>query len=184
MAAGCSISRKASDWMMDRAQETADAGKLSRRAIELGKDDPIALCRSGITLAYVAGEVEEGAALIVRALFLDPNYAPAWGFSNWARNWLGQMDLAIELLAHAVRLSPLDSLIHNVFPATALAHFLAHLPPVAPWLGGWKRRIKPSTVFARSTANLEPPSSNHWPFRRRQDLDKYMEGVRTAGMPE
>jgi TolB-like protein len=210
MAAGCSISRKASAWMADRAQETAEAERMARRAIELGKDDPIALCWSGLTLAYVACEVEEGAAFIDRALSLDPNYAPAWGFSGWARIWLGQMDLAIEHLAHAVRLSPLDPLIYNVFSATALAHFLSGRHDEAcSWAERAMRaapsRVTPVRTLAASCAmagrmeeahraidrlrQIDPNSGiadaqNHWPFRRRQDLERYMEGLRKAGLTE
>ena len=210
MAAGCSISRKASGWMADRAQETAEAERLARRAIELGKDDPIALCWSGITLAYVVGEVEEGAAFIDRALVLDPNYAPAWGFSGWARIFLGQMDLAIQHLAHAVRLSPLDPLIYNVFSATALAHFLSGRHDEAcSWAERAMRaapsRVTPVRTLAASCAmagrmeeahkaierlrQIDPKfgiadAQHHWPFRRRQDLERYMEGLRRAGLPD
>jgi TolB-like protein/class 3 adenylate cyclase/Flp pilus assembly protein TadD len=210
MAAGCFISRKAGGWMLDRAQESADAERLARRAIELGKDDPIALCWSGITLAYVACEVEEGVAFIDRARSLDPNYAPAWGFSGWARIFLGQMDLAIQHLAHAVRLSPLDPLIYNVFSATALAHFLSGRHDEAcVWaeraMRGAPTRVTAVRTFAASCAmagrmeeahkaierlrQMHPKSGvadaqHHWPFRRPQDLERYIEGLRRAGLPE
>jgi adenylate cyclase len=210
MAAGCSISRKADGWMADRTQETAEAERLARRAIELSKDDPIALCWSGITLAYVAGEVEEGVAFIDQALILDPNYAAAWGFSSWARIWLGQMDLAIENAAHAVRLSPLDPLRYNVFSATAMAHFLSgRYNEACSWAERAMRlapsRVTPVRTLAASCAmagrmeearkavdrlrEIDPEfgvadAQNLWPFRRRQDLERYVEGLRKAGLAD
>ena len=45
------------------AQERVEARRLARRAIELDKDDPSVLARAGHALAFVVGEVEEGAAL-------------------------------------------------------------------------------------------------------------------------
>ena len=210
MAAGCSISRKASGWMADREREVVEAERLARRAIELGKDDPITLCWSGITLGYVAGEVEEGAAFIDRALFLDPNYAPAWGFSGWMRIFLGQMDLAIDHFSHAMRLSPLDPLAYNVLSGTAFAHFLSgRLDEACSWAERAMRaapsRMTPVATLAASCAmagrmeeahkaigrlrQIDPKfgiaaAQQQWPFRRPEDRERYIEALRQAGLPE
>ena len=68
--------------MTDRAQEIAEAERLARRAVELGKDDAVALCYGGFALAYVVGELDDGAAFIDRALALNPNLA--WAGSSAA----------------------------------------------------------------------------------------------------
>jgi predicted ATPase len=57
----------------DREQETAEADRLARRAGELGKDDAVALCSAGFALVVVVGDLDDGAALIARALALNPN---------------------------------------------------------------------------------------------------------------
>ena len=49
-------------------------------------------------------------ALINRALTLNPNLTAAWYASGWVTAFLGQTDLAIEHVARAMRLSPLDPL--------------------------------------------------------------------------
>ena len=54
MAARCYSQRKASGWMVDRRQETAETERLARRAIALGKDDAVALCTAGIALECAA----------------------------------------------------------------------------------------------------------------------------------
>ncbi len=103
MAARCYSQRKASSWVTDRVQEVAEAERLARRAAELGRDDADALCTGGIALAFVAGEPGAGAALIERALMLNPNHAWAWLFSAWTRVWLGEPETAIEHVDRAMR---------------------------------------------------------------------------------
>jgi len=75
MAAWCYAWRKMNGWMADRAMESAEAARLGLRAVELGKEDPVALSMSGFALAFVVGEVEDGAILIDEALILNPNLA-------------------------------------------------------------------------------------------------------------
>ena len=125
MASWCYVRRKGSRWMTDRLQETAEAARLGRRAVELGWDDPVALAWGGFSLAYVVHDVEVGATLIDRALLLNPNLAEAWHFSGWVRIYLGEPEIAIEHLAHAMRLSPVDPLTFVALMATAFAHFFA-----------------------------------------------------------
>ena len=45
-------------------------------------------------------------ALADRALTLNPNYARGWHLSGVLRLWAGQLDVAIERLGAALRLSP------------------------------------------------------------------------------
>ena len=80
---------------------------------------------AGHALAYVAGEVEEGAALLSRAINLDPNLVTARYWSGWVNLCLGNEDAAIEQFQIALRLSPLDPLIFNAQTGLAFAHFFA-----------------------------------------------------------
>jgi adenylate cyclase len=50
MASWCYVRRKGSRWIIDRAQETAEAARLARRAAELGWDDAVALAWGGLHL--------------------------------------------------------------------------------------------------------------------------------------
>jgi hypothetical protein len=70
--------------------EIAEVTRLAQRAVELGKDDAIALAASGWALAYVVRDLEVGAGLIDRALVLNSNLAEAWYFGGWAKIWLGE----------------------------------------------------------------------------------------------
>jgi tetratricopeptide (TPR) repeat protein len=58
----------------------------------------------------------------------------AWTFSGWVKISLGKPDLAIERLAHATRLSPLDPYYHGTLAAIASAHLAAgHYDEALSW---------------------------------------------------
>jgi TolB-like protein/class 3 adenylate cyclase len=124
-AAWIYINRKSNGWMTNRALEIAEAARLGRRAGELGDDDAAALCSGGFALAFVANELDDGIAYLDRALVLNPNLAAAWWVSGWLRIFLGEPEDAIERLARAIRLSPLDPLIFRMHAGMAYAHFFA-----------------------------------------------------------
>jgi TolB-like protein/tetratricopeptide (TPR) repeat protein len=209
MAAWCYTWRKVNGWM--GAHEAAEAGRLAHRAAELGRDDAEALVFAGHTLARVVGDVESGAALIDRALALNPNLAAAWRCSGWTRIWLGQPEEATRHLATAMRLSPVDPFIHHMQSATALAYFFidrydkasewaekalqvqpnympaARIAAISNALAG---RLDQAHKMMARTRQLDPELrvsniSDRLPFfRRPADLAKYKEALRIAGLPE
>jgi cytochrome c-type biogenesis protein CcmH/NrfG len=76
--------------------------------VQLGKDDATVLCFAGSVLAYVAGELDDGAAFLDRALLINSNLASGWSYSGFVTMWLGEPDRAVECFARAMRLSPID----------------------------------------------------------------------------
>jgi tetratricopeptide (TPR) repeat protein len=123
MAAWCHFWRKINGWMTDRTQEIAEGIRLGRMAVTLGRDDAVALTRGGHALGHLTGDVDGGIALLDRARLLNPNLAPAWFLGGILRALRGETDAAIEHLAHAVRLSPLDPEMFRMQIGMALAHF-------------------------------------------------------------
>jgi adenylate cyclase len=217
MASWCYVRRKGGRWMTDRVQETAEAARLGRRAVELGWDDPVALAWGGFSLAYVVHDVEVGATLIDRALLLNPNLAEAWHFSGWVRIYLGQPEIAIEHLAHAMRLSPVDPLTFVTLMAIAFAHFfagryndaslwaekaLAASPPrlrekavyhpallIAAASNALAGRLEEAQNAIAQSRQISPTArisnlKNQIPLRRPDDLVRYAEGLRKAGLPD
>src|SRR5262245_16100331 len=119
-----SIERRTAGWSTV-GQEVAAAAHLAHRAVDVGRDDAVSLSYAGHVLAYVVGDLDDGAAFVERALALNPNLAVAWGSSGWMNMCLGQPDRAIEHLARALRLSPVDPRLFVWQSYTGLAHFCA-----------------------------------------------------------
>ena len=211
MAARCYAWRKVNGWVANWQQEIVETARLARRAIEIGKDDAFALANGGWALALVVRDLDTGVAFIDRALVLNPNLAVAWYFSGWTRNWLGEPEVAIEHLARAMRLSPLDPFFAGMQAATAHAHFFAGRSDEASSWAGMALRERPYAhtelrIAAASNAlagrgeeakitvarlrQIDPALciSNLrevlGPYRRPEDLARYEEGLRKAGLPD
>jgi hypothetical protein len=88
--------------------DAAEGARLARCAVELGRDDAVALARSGHVFGHLAGDLDSGIALLDRARILNPNLASAWFLGGFLRVWRGEPEAAIGLFAQAMRLSPLD----------------------------------------------------------------------------
>jgi TolB-like protein len=210
MAAWCYIWRKLNGWVIDRVQETSEGTRLARRAVELGKNDPVALSRGGHALAWFVRDLDNGAAFIDRALALNPNLAAAWNLSGWVRAYRGELDLSIEHHARAMRLSPLDPILYNMQVGTAFAHFLGGRYDEASIWANKALREQPNypaanRILAASNALAGHMNEAHeamahlreldpalrvssltevFPLRRPADLAKFAEGLRKAGLPE
>jgi TolB-like protein/Tfp pilus assembly protein PilF len=209
-AAMCYTRRKANGWTTDRAHEIAETTRLVRRALALGRDDAVALATGGFALAHIVGDAEGGSTFVDRALALNPNLAVAWYSSGWVRNWLGQLDLAIEHFARAMRLSPLDPVISLMQVGTAHAHFFANrYREASVWAemvlreqGYLHAALRIATASAALAGRVEEARKL---CTRLQQLDpalrvsnlrdvlgpykpeaiaKYEEGLRTADLPE
>jgi hypothetical protein len=102
--------------------------------VHLGADDPVALCMGGYALALITHEFDAAAAFMDRGLTVNPNFAIGWMLSAWLRVWRSEPDLALEEVAHAMRLSPLDPFASGMQGATAYAHFIAgRYGPASSW---------------------------------------------------
>jgi TolB-like protein/class 3 adenylate cyclase len=210
MTAWCYVWRKTNGWTTNSAQEIVETRRLAERAVELGRDDAVALSFAGWTLVYNVGDVKGGVALIDRALVLNPNLAAAWTASGWARGFLGDADAAIAHLARAMRISPLDPLIFSMQTLTAFAHFLAcrydeacswaekafqeqpnfaatlRVMAVCNAFAGHLDEAREAITRARQLdpslriSNLKDRLGPHRP----EHFAKYVEGMRLAGLPE
>jgi TolB-like protein/Tfp pilus assembly protein PilF len=209
-AAWCYALRKIQGWVTDHVRETAEAARLARRAVELSKDDAVALSTAGWVLAFIVRDLDAGVGFLDRALGSNPNLAMAWYFSGWLRVWIGKPNVAIEHLARAMRLSPLDPVIWFAQVGTAHAHFFAgRYDEASSWARMALREVPdllPALRIAaaseacagrlddakrtmarmrqvdptRSISNLADVLGPYGP----EEFAKYAEGVRKAGLPE
>ena len=210
MAAWCYALRSINGWTTDRSLESGETARLAKCVMQSGKDDAVALSFGGLGFAYVAGDIEAGAAMIDRALLLNPNLAVAWNASGWVRTFLSETDVAIEHLSRAMQLSPLDPQMFWMQTLTAMAHFLADQYEAASMAAAKAIREQPDFLAAlRMVAasnvrtgrlgkareamararQLDPGlrlsnlKDRVGPLRA-QDFAKYAEALRLAGLPE
>jgi adenylate cyclase len=210
-AATCYAWAKGNSWISVTANEIAEVTRLAQQAVELGKDDAIVLADSGWALAYIVRELGVGAGLIDRALGLNSNLAEAWFCGGWAKIWLGEPEPAIERFARAMRLNPLDPRLTGMQVGTAHAHFfLGRYDEAASWAATGLQDnpdFQPGLrIDAASNAMAGRPEQAHkavarlrrlnptlrvsnlkdvlGPYRHAEDLSRYEEGLRQAGLPE
>ena len=210
MAARCYSQSKANAWDADRKRAIEEAAALARQAARLGKDDPVALGAAGMALAYVVGDLESGDAYVERALSLNPNLAWAWLFSGWIKVWMDQHTAALNRIEHAMRLSPQDPQLFNMRTGAAWAHFLAGRYNEARGLAQAALLEQPDYLNALNVMAASCALSGHvdearevmarvraldpgarisnvlefYPFRKAEQLARYAEGSRLAGLPE
>ena len=210
MAAWSYFWRKVNGWTEDHPREIAEGARLARLAVELGRDDAIALTRGGHALAHLTGDIDAGIALLDRATFLNPNLASAWFLGGFLRTWHGDCESAIEHFERAMRLSPVDPELYRMQAGIAMAHlFAGRVEAASAWaersysnlpsflmvvaliaatraLGGRDEEARRAIDELRQ---LDPAMriSNvaDWlPISRSEHLSIFAEGLRKAGLAE
>ena len=209
-AAWCHFWRKVNGWMIDPKRETAEGARLARRAVELGRDDAVALARGGHALAHFTGDLDGGIALHDRAVMLNPNLAAAWFLGAFLRVWHGEPDGAIERFERAMRLSPLDPETYRMQAGMAAAHLFARRFDAASEWADKASKGLPSFLLVAGVAaashtlagrteegrramdhlrELDPllriSNLRDWlTIHRAEDLATFADGLRRAGLPE
>jgi adenylate cyclase len=211
MAGHCYVIRKASGWRTEPDRENAEAIKLARRAMELAKDDALALAVSGGTLAHIARDLSAGFDLTDRALSLNPNLSVAWFTRGWLKIWFGEHSSALESIERAMRLSPLDPYMARMQNGMAHANFyLGRYDQAVSWAAMAIRELPNFHDILRINAatnavagrleqareamgrlrRLDPAlrvsqlRDINGPYRRAEDITRYEDAMRMAGLPE
>jgi TolB-like protein len=209
-AARSYVQRRAGGWVSNLQHTIAEADRLARRAVVLGKDDAVALCTAGFAIADLVEDMEYGNKLIDQGLTLNPNLACGWLFSGWVKASLHEPELAIEHVNRAMRLSPNDPQIFSMHACLGLAHFVADrynqslsyaeiavredpgtlLPPcIAAASAALAARFGEAQKAMIDLRQIAPALRlsdlrTLQPFRRADDYAKWQEGLRLAGLPE
>jgi tetratricopeptide (TPR) repeat protein len=201
--------RKQNFWMVDVEQESAEAIRLARRAVELGQIDEMALSPGGLALAYIAGELEFGAECIKRGLAMNPNYAAGWTHSAWVHLYLGEHETSLAHVRQWARLDPRDPSLVQGNLLSAVAHmFLGHFEEAVSlaeqivamrptFLPGWRTLamcralagdVASASIATKKALKLDPSLTVSamvplLPLRRAVDVERWREGLVRAGFP-
>ncbi len=210
MAAMCYALRKVNGWSEDRNQETTETARLASRAIELGKDDAVALSSAGYARARALGDLDGAVPILEQALVLNPNMAQAWYAAGYIKIFCGEARVGLDDLQRAMRLSPVDPLMFLMHSGIGLAHFiLGDYDQAAAWAERALREkpdYRPALRVAAASHTLAGrplearAAMEHLravnpdltasqlkelvPFRRPQDYARYEGGLRKAGLPD
>jgi tetratricopeptide (TPR) repeat protein len=186
----------------------AEAAQAAERAVTLDPRDARGLAVSGHVRGFLRHEVPEAVALCGRALEINPNLPMAQAFAGMAQAYAGELELARAHLSRALWLLPRNP--HAFFAEAGLAtvemlrgeharaveiargalqlqpRFTAALRAQIAALGHLGRveearplirdmlAIDPRFTLARFRAAI--------PYRRREQLDHFLRGLRLAGL--
>lgn len=195
-------------WADDPDASTRRSEMLAQRAVTLDPSDARGLTLAGHVRAFLAKRPREACLLHDRAIALNPNLALAWAFSSLALSYLGRHEDALIRARQASRMSPSDP--HSFFFDNALTipHLLLGDYEKAVEFGRRAVELNPgfsssykvylsalghlgsakeaTNVRARLLA-LEPDLTvdgavARSPLTLPEDLARYAEGLRRAGM--
>jgi adenylate cyclase len=207
--AGALNQRKTWGWSTEPSSDASRVVMLAKRALSLGKQDPLVLAQSAMSLLFNSDEVELADRLLDDALRFDPNGMLGWMWGGWAKMLLGDHETAICYYHRALRLSPLDPRIYSAQTGLGYAYFfladyqeglkwatdaLRHHPGQVPALRAAMAcnvrlgNIEAAQAIWAQIALLSPSdrvseTRKRAPYRDR-DLAKLQEAYRLAGMPE
>lgn len=180
------------------------------RAIQCDPNDAYVLAVAGHVHSLLHRQPDVGAQLFDRALELNENSAFAWGMSGLTYCYLDKSQEAHERFARALRLSPYDPMIHFWIAGAGLADFLAgHYPEALVWLrkarhvnhrfiAGMRHlvtclahagELEEAKKLGKELLAMSPTFkvstlATWYPLRPQQNLERYLEGLRRAGLPD
>jgi adenylate cyclase len=195
-------------WREDVAQSYAQCGEAARRAV--GIDDGDANAHSALAMYDLfQGRHEEARRRLRRALDLDPNSVFARGYLGVCYAFAGDYDGGLPVLEEAIRLSPRDPLLviwhlckgwaallseryqEAVEFTTEAAEANSEFPDVYAVLAAAHGHLGNAAAagealaeFLRRTPALTASDERlNRPFGSAAQRERYLEGLRTAGMP-
>ncbi len=122
--------------------------EAAKRAVETGKDDPVALALGGFGIALHGLRFEEGVAHIERALTLNPNFLTAWRFAGAAYSMLGEHEKSIQYYERAMQLSPRDAFAFETYVGISAPYFFLGRYDQALYWAERALRENPRSVLA------------------------------------
>jgi adenylate cyclase len=107
----------AADPLFDREE----AVRLLRLALSIDDSDPEILGRVSVNSAWMIGDSESEIEMADRAVALNPNSYIAWQNRGWVHKIAGLQEEAIRSFERAIRMSPIDPMLHRAFNGIGMA---------------------------------------------------------------
>ena len=108
-------------YAIDPQFDRKEAVRLFRLALSVDDGDPDTLAWAALISAFMVGDSESSVELADRAVALNPNSFLAWGGRGQVYRVAGLPEEAIRSFERAMRMSPVDPLLHLSFTGMGLA---------------------------------------------------------------
>jgi adenylate cyclase len=192
---------------IDPQFDRKEAVRLFRLALSVDDGDPDTLAWAALISAFMVGDSESEIEMADRAVALNPNSFQAWNNRGWVYRNAGLPEEAIRSFERAIRMSPVDPLLHRSF--TGMGYALIELGRFDEAIAAGKKaqRQNPSfpvayrclaSAFAHLGRDAEAREAvarvfehdpgftiSAWIARGGQSNAKLLiEGLRKAGLPE
>jgi TolB-like protein/DNA-binding SARP family transcriptional activator len=197
-------------WLTDRARSATAAEQHARAAIERDPDDPMGLSFAGHVEAFLRRNYDLAEHLHERSLSVNPNFGWGWALSALVACYRGRPHDALERMERYRTLSPFDNFRYFWETVTVISltlsgryqdavvaaqpilrehpNFTAVYVPVIVSLA-YLGRSEEAHNLARQLLSLQPGFSIKMyaetsPLERPEDRERYIVGLRMAGLPE
>jgi len=207
LASLCHMQNVLWNYAADPQFDRKEAVRLLRLALSVDDGDPDTLAWASITSAYMVGDYESEMEMADRAVALNPNSHVAWHARGHVYRVAGLPEEAVRSFELAIRMSPVDPMLHRVF--VGMAYAFIELRRFEDALVAGKKALRYDPLFsstlrclastfahlgrdaeARGAAarllELDPALTiSGWIARGGQSNAKLLiEGLRKAGLPE
>jgi adenylate cyclase len=115
LAGTCHMQNVLWGYAVDPQFDRREAIRLYRVALSMDDGDPDTLAWACLIPAYMVGDCESAIEMADRAVALNPNSYSAWSRRGWVYHIAGQPGEAIRSFERAIRMSPVDPLLHVSF---------------------------------------------------------------------
>jgi adenylate cyclase len=207
--ARCHVNAGLHGWGANALEDQTKAEDYARQAVSLEEQDPLAHVALGSLYAFFA-DPRLAVNELNRAIELNPNLSVAHGFLSNALAFLGRSDEALAAAERASRGSPRDPERYLWYLGIMNAHFVAEryqecveaaeqtvlLQPnfygghfVMAMALAYLGRIEEAKQAVRRTRELMPrltlrSTARNPVYVRQGDIERMLEGLRRAGLPE
>ena len=194
-------------WSPSREESSQNAEAIARAVLAKDKNNPEALMLRG-TIHFLRKELDEMVQYYQRAVDANPNHANAVGGLGWSLTYAGRPEEAIPALKKAMRLSPyypgwMDATIGLAYMMTdeydlAIGAYKDTLAKGTLVLFSHERLaaiyalkgdIENARAHAAKVLEIKPDFSiEAWSkvlnYKKQEDLDRELNALRKAGLPE
>jgi adenylate cyclase len=207
LAGRCHLVNVLLGYAADPQFDRKEAARLVRSAMSVDDGDPDTLASASVITAFMVGDCESAIEMADRAVALNPNSYFAWNSRGWVYRNAGLPEEAVRSFERAIRVSPIDPLLHGAFVGMAQALIELRRFDEAIVVGKKAQRqissFSPAyrclaSAFAHLGCDAEAREAaarmlevdpaftiSAWIARGRQSNAKLLiEGLRKAGLPE